>query len=102
MPGGMVNWAENEYDTRVGVDLNGPEAAIQQASMNLFADMGVQPVLVGDSGLVRPVASRDRTPPWVSTLALVGGEAQARVQDRHGVVAAVDWSLDGKQWHPMR
>ena len=37
---------------RIGVDLKGPVRAIQQATMNLFADMGVQPT-TRQEGLVR-------------------------------------------------
>ena len=50
---------------RIGVDLKGPVRAIQQATMNLFADMGVQPT-TRQEGLVAATASTDKTPP-VST-----------------------------------
>ena len=33
----------NENTTRVGVDPNGPDRNVRQATVNLFADMGVQP-----------------------------------------------------------
>ena len=34
---------QNGSDTRVGVDPHGPDRVLQQATVNLFADMGVQP-----------------------------------------------------------
>lgn len=44
---GNPNAIENEYDTRVGLDLAGPDEAVQQATLNVFADMGVQPTVLG-------------------------------------------------------
>jgi hypothetical protein len=93
---------------RIGVDLKGPVRAIQQSTMNLFADMGVQPATRQD-GLVRAVASTDRTPP----ISRVDSGAARSVANRvfevtgvasdtgGGIVAGVEVSVDGgKTWHP--
>ena len=49
----------NENTTRVGVD---PNRNVRQATVNLFADMGVQPATLAPD-LVRAEASEDREPP---------------------------------------
>lgn len=98
-PGGSI---------RVGVDLKGPVRAIQQATVNLFADMGVQPTTL-QKGLVRATASSDRTPPLaqidfpVDRAALAGDRVTVRgtARDSGGVTAAVEVSTDdGQHWHP--
>jgi hypothetical protein len=45
----------NGSNIRIGVDLKGPVRAIQQATLNLFADMGVQPT-TRQEGLVAAAA----------------------------------------------
>ena len=52
----------NENTTRVGLDPNGPDRNVRQATVNLFADMGVQPATLAPD-LVRAEASEDREPP---------------------------------------
>ena len=52
----------NENTTRVGVDPNGPDRNVRQATVNLFADMGVQPATLAPD-LVRAEVSQDREPP---------------------------------------
>ena len=94
-----------------------PDVRMQQATVNLFADMGVQPgsLLVG---LVAASASNDFTPPSstilsvpsqlrVGTPATVTGSAQDFGVDTNstpallGVVAGVEVSVDnGVTWHP--
>lgn len=103
-PTGANNMLENEYDTRVGVDLAGPDPSIQQASANLLADMGVQPTILGE-GLIRPSPSTDKDPPVAMHVQI---EEQghsltvwAKGYDESGVVAALEWSLDKAHWHPM-
>jgi len=98
----------NGSNTRVGVDPHGPDRAIQQATVNLFADMGVQPTTL-EPGLVPAVASTDATAP-LSTIAepgtppRLGAELTLRgtASDAGGgVVAAVEVSFDGgERWHP--
>jgi hypothetical protein len=97
----------NNSDICVGVDLKGSVKAIQQATLNLFADMGVQPATL-QPGLVRAIASIDKVPPTsrvdvdspraISSMLL---EASGTAVDTGGVVAGVDVSVDGaRTWHP--
>ena len=99
----------NENTTRVGVDSNGPDRNVRQATVNLFADMGVQPATLAPD-LVRAEASDDREPP-VSRIdaprtgsSLPPGPVQisGASHDRGGgCVAAVEVSVDGgATWHP--
>ena len=91
---------------RIGVDLKGAVRAIQQATMNLLADMGAQPA-TRQEGLVAAVASTDKTPP-ISKIdgparAAGGGafEVSGSASDSGGVVGGVEVSVDGgKTWHP--
>jgi N,N-dimethylformamidase beta subunit-like, C-terminal len=91
---------------RVGVDLKGAVRAIQQATLNLLADMGVQPA-TRQEGLVAATPSTDRTPP----LSKVDGpasstgsgpfEVSGTASDAGGVVGGVEVSVDGgTTWHP--
>jgi hypothetical protein len=98
----------NGSNTRVGVDPNGPDKNIQQATLNLFADMGVQPATM-QPDLVASTASTDDIPPtssidMTSVAGSVGSVMTIRgsASDRGGgVVAAVELSLDGgTNWHP--
>ena len=98
----------NGSNTRVGVDPNGPDKNIQQATLNLFADMGVQPATM-QPDLVAATASTDDTAPtssidMTSVAGSVGSVMTIRgsASDRGGgVVAAVELSVDGgTNWHP--
>ena len=100
---------QNVDTTRVGVDPNGPDRNVRQATVNLFADMGIQPAAL-DSDLVRAEASEDREPP-VSRIdepragaSLPPGPVRisGAAHDRGGgCVAAVEVSVDGgATWHP--
>lgn len=54
----------NPYNTRLERDGFAPEPAVQQATVNLLADMGVQPASLRRSpGLRLASPSRDRDPP---------------------------------------
>jgi len=106
-PTGVINLIENEYDTRIGVDLAGPDKVIQQATVNLFADMGVQPTVLG-AGIVKANQSEDVAAPFVTAVRVgdsnmngVGKRMYAHAQDKGGVVAAMEWSRDFEHWHPM-
>ncbi len=97
----------NPYSHRVGVDPYGPERAIQQATVNLFADMGIQPANL-QPDLVRATASTDRTPPESTVTSSAEGaypsgetvEITGTASDRGGVVAGVEVSVDGgTTWH---
>ena len=99
----------NEFSTRVGVDPHAPDRNIQQATVNLFADMGIQPAVLQDD-LVPASASTDFNPPssTINTPAdgtilpqqvlTIRGEALDR---GGGIVAGVEVSVDGGDtWHP--
>ncbi len=102
---GFNNWGPiNEGVTE------GPDLSIEQATVNLLANMGSQPVTL-ISGLVPATTSADRTPP-TSTITspspgavLTNGTAVAisgtATDAGGGVVAGVEVSVDGGQtWHP--
>jgi hypothetical protein len=79
---------------------------VQQAMVNLLADMGVQPVTL-QAGLVPATASTDTTPP-TSTITAPAAGANLTVgnsvviagtaADSGGIVAAVEVSTDGATW----
>ncbi len=87
--------------TTTPVDLN-----VQQATLNLFADMGVQPQTL-QSGLVAATKSTDATPP-VSVISPLGSVTEQQIvtitgtaTDTGGLVAGVEVSTDGgATWHP--
>src|SRR5260370_28620460 len=84
---------------------------MQQAVVNLFADMGVQPASL-QSGLLFATKSMDTTPPF-STITSPTNGSQVRVGTSvnitgtaadigGGVVGGVEISLDGgNTWHPL-
>jgi hypothetical protein len=83
---------------------------MQQATVNLLADMGVQPATL-QSGLVAATASTDTTPPQstinppaLGTTATAGSPVTisgVATDFGGGVVGEVDVSLDGgNTWHP--
>jgi hypothetical protein len=82
------------------------DANVQQATLNLFADMGVQPQTL-QTGLVAASKSTDTTPP-VSSISQPGTVTQqvtvtinGTATDTGGIVAGVEVSTDGgKTWHP--
>jgi len=102
--GNDFHWYQSFETIRpVPVDRN-----LQQATVNLFADMGVQPDSL-QTGLLAASASSDRTPPVsrisspaagasLSGAVIVSGTAADR---GGGVVAGVEVSIDGgATWHP--
>eukprot|EP00929_Paragymnodinium_shiwhaense_P063240 TRINITY_DN31603_c0_g5_i1.p1 TRINITY_DN31603_c0_g5~~TRINITY_DN31603_c0_g5_i1.p1 ORF type:complete len:746 (+),score=133.22 TRINITY_DN31603_c0_g5_i1:153-2390(+) len=102
-PTGGSNMLENEYNTRIGVDLAGPDPVIQQATANLFADMQVWPAILGE-GLIRPTASSDTMAPRVTAMGFEAWPSSglwATATDEGGVVAALEWSSDEVRWHPL-
>jgi hypothetical protein len=92
---------------RLRPDPFGTVKAIQQATVNLFADMGVQPgALQPDLKPAQP--SQDRTGPLAQITSPRDGTTVAGTltitgvaTDTEGVVAAVEVSVDGgATWHP--
>ena len=87
-----------------------PDTTMRQATVNLFADMGVQPYAVPYAGVSVASASTDSTAP-VSTITspaagtTVGDGSSLTISgtasDTGGVVAGVEVSTDGgATWHP--
>jgi hypothetical protein len=110
---GTVQWAwglDVNHDTQPDIGPSSPDTRMQQATVNLFADMGVQPATM-ISGLVSASASNDRaaptsavaTPTASSTLTsgsqtTISGTA---ADTGGGIVAGVEVSVDGgTTWHP--
>ena len=99
----------NSYSHRVSVDAYGPVTAIQQAMVNLFADMGIQPANL-EPGLVPATASTDETAPLSKIASPADGTtvtdgmvtiAGTASDAGGGVVAGVEVSVDGgTTWHP--
>lgn len=99
----------NEHGTRVGVDPHAPDRNIQQATVNLFADMEIQPSTLQDD-LVPATASADFEPPNSTIHAPADGTILPQqvltirgdaVDKGGGVVAGVEVSVDnGSTWHP--
>jgi hypothetical protein len=98
----------NPNNIRVGTDQQAPDATIQQATVNLFADMRVFPATL-QSGLIASEPSADVEPPSCRLAnaaplsdghLLISGEAS---DDGGGVVAAVEVrAADAAGWHPAR
>ncbi|TQJ52257.1 molybdenum-dependent oxidoreductase-like protein [Phycicoccus sp. SLBN-51] len=110
-PSGALVFGAGTVQWSWGLDPgNGPDPDMQQATVNLFADMGVQPYAVL-SGLVTATGSTDTTAP-TSTItspangATVGDGAKLTISGTAtdsggGVVAGVEVSTDGgTTWHP--
>ncbi|MBV9920947.1 MAG: DUF4082 domain-containing protein, partial [Pseudonocardia sp.] len=113
---GTVQWAWGLDNTNAwGNDStdpsgNPPDPNMEQATVNLLADMGAQPATL-QSGLVPATASSDTTPP---TSTITSPTAGTNVDDGAkvtvsgtatdaggGVVAGVEISTDGgSTWHP--
>jgi N,N-dimethylformamidase beta subunit-like protein/uncharacterized protein DUF4082/purple acid phosphatase-like protein len=106
---GTVQWSWG-LDSNHDNGNNPPDVRMQQATVNLFADMGVLPQTM-QSGLLPAVQSTDTTPPVstitsptsgstepFATLVTVTGTAQ---DAGGGVVGGVEVSVDGGlTWHP--
>ena len=81
---------------------------MQQATVNLFADMGVQPVTL-QAGLVSASASTDTVPPTSTITSPIQGSTfqpfsvvtiQGTASDVGGAVAGIEVSTDGgTTWH---
>ncbi len=102
-------FGKRNRSVRVGVDLRGTDPRVQQATVNLFADMGVRPATL-QTGLVSGTPSMDERAPESSIT--WPGESGELSAGRHlvrgtafdtggGVVSAVEVSVDGgESWHP--
>jgi len=109
---GTVQWSwglDVNHDVMPDVGPAAPDLNMQQATVNLLADMGAQPATL-QPGLAVASASTDTTPPS-STITSPGSGATmtsgtpvtitGTAADSGGVVAGVEVSTDsGATWHP--
>jgi hypothetical protein len=109
---GTVQWSfglSANHDGASGTSSPAPDARMQQATVNLLADMSVQPATL-QSGLVAATASTDTTPPTATVTSpapsslVTSGRAitiTGTAADVGGTVAGVEVSTDsGQTWHP--
>ena len=108
---GSIQWSwglDAEHDSPY--ELEPADVRMQQAQVNLFADMGVQPATLM-SGLVAATKSTDTVGPTVSISSPASGASRANgasltvsgsaTDTGGGQVAAVEVSMDdGDTWHP--
>jgi len=108
---GTIQWSWGLDATH---DLSGTptDVNMQQATVNILADMGVQPATLQTAlGLVPALASTDTTPPISTITSPASGSSVApgssvtisgtAVDSGGGVVGAVEISVDGgATWHP--
>ncbi|HLH34946.1 MAG TPA: DUF4082 domain-containing protein [Alloacidobacterium sp.] len=110
---GTIDWSwglNNNHDNPFAFDNPAPDVNMQQATVNLFADMGVQPATL-QSGLLPATASTDTTAP-TSTITFPAAGATVNTgtavtvtgtasDSGGGVVGGVEVSGDnGATWHP--
>jgi hypothetical protein len=111
---GTVQWSwglDGNHDNSFGFPTPAPSADMQQATVNLFADMGVQPASL-QGGLLFATKSTDAVAPTSQITSPANG-SQVRVgttvnitgtavDTGGGVVGGVEISLDGGgTWHPL-
>jgi hypothetical protein len=108
---GTVQWAWGLDSDHDGDSQNPPDPVMQQATVNLLAEMGAQPATLM-SGLVPGTASSDTTPPTSTITSPSAGATFANgstvtirgtaTDTGGGVVAGVEVSTDGgSTWHPV-
>ena len=110
---GTVQWSwglDNHHDTYCGSGPYVTDPNMQQATVNLLADMGIQPATL-QAGLLTASASADTTPPSSTITSPASGAKvepgatitiQGTAADTGGgVVGGVEVSTDGgTTWHP--
>ena len=110
---GTIQWSwglNSQHDNPFGFTNPDPDVNMQQANVNLFADMGVQPATL-QPGLQPATKSTDTTPPVSTITAPASGSnvntgssvtvSGSATDSGGGVVAGVEVSVDGGQtWHP--
>ena len=106
---GTCQWSwglDANDDNNAGAALGAPDPRIQQATVNLFADMGAQPGTL-QSPLVAAVPSSDQVAPTTSINAIPGGKVDrgstllvsGTARDSGGgVVGGVEISINGGRW----
>ena len=107
---GTVRWSwgldgEHDFDSATPNASATPDIRMQQATVNLFADMGVQPGAL-QAGLVVASATTDTVAPTALITAPIAGATvfqgspttiSGTASDAGGVVAGVEVSVDGGQ-----
>jgi hypothetical protein len=107
---GSVQWSWGLDAHHDGLNSPASDIRMKQATVNLFADMGIQPGSL-QTGLLPAVASTDTVPPSSQiTSPLPGSTVPAGIplaisgtatDSGGGVVGGVDFSTDGgTTWHP--
>ena len=110
---GTVQWSwglDSNHDNPFGFTSPAANPAMQQATVNLFADMGVQPATL-QTTLVPATETTDTTPPvssisWPTSGSVLtsGGTIMINgtaADSGGGVIGGVELSLDGgSTWHP--
>jgi hypothetical protein len=110
---GTIQWSwglDRNHDNRAGAPVGDPDVRIQQATVNLFADMGVQPQTLR-SNLRKATASSDTRAPTSRITSPIAGTTVGRGQPipiagtatdvGGGVVGGVEVSVDGgNSWRP--
>ena len=108
---GTVQWAWGLASNHDGDSQNPPDLVMQQATVNLLADIGVQPATL-ESDLTPATQSTDHTPPTSTITSPSAGAAFTNgstvtitgtaTESDGGVVAGVEVSTDGgSTWHPV-
>jgi hypothetical protein len=108
---GTVQWAWGLDSDHDGDLKDPPSQDMQQATVNILADMGAQPATL-DSDLVATQASTDTTPPTSTITSPAAGTTVGNgttvtisgtaTDSGGGVVAGVEVSTDGgATWHPV-
>jgi hypothetical protein len=108
---GVKRELEARYDIRIGRDPRAPDQRVEQAMVNLFADMGVQPANLeahlspakpsdDNQAPVSRIEHPSAGPVCSGAAVTVAGVASDR---GGGVVGGVEVSVDGGEtWHPAR
>jgi hypothetical protein len=108
---GTIDWSwglNSNHDNIFNFQSPNPDPNMQQATVNLLADMGVQPATL-QPGVVPATASTDVTPPTSTITFPTSGSTintgnaitvTGTASDSGGVVAGVEFSSDGITWHP--
>lgn len=98
-------WGLDQWHDGAGAEA---DPRMQQAQVNLLADMGAQPQTLMD-GLTQATASTDTVPPTLEVTQAPDTEVKSSeqitvsgtAQDAEGQVAGVEYSTDqGNTWHP--
>jgi hypothetical protein len=110
---GTIQWSwglDSNHDNPFVFNSPTPDVNMQQAMVNLFADMGGQPASL-QTGLQSATQSTDSTPPVSTIVSLTSGSnvntgapvvvSGTATDSGGGVVAGVELSVDaGQTWHP--